>query len=829
MNWLLRIIAVEIKMQGHQNLPKTLTKLVLLFNGPNKKKNNVLGSKLLQSQSSNNSFDHSTLNRDPDGKKLLNLLEIVNLEFELTFEDLPTLKYIEPTIINQLLSKCEISGRVPLIDVKQLHLILMNELKSSDSSPIVKTSLLQEIQELLEYAVKINDKRLQVSCMVKYFDAWHQLTAVIFNMDNLPSMELQQHFKFTIDLLITLQSKVIRYPNMSDLSTLITNSHLLLLIHLKNTIDQHLELCVVNPEINSRSLFTGQSSVFSSMLQNLLKCIQLSGSQKLRTSLYSSLIALINLLATYSRTLNNGNFKQNSILFTSANKQILNSKSIEFIKSINFDQYLSVQILEIICVDLTSGHDICKILSYTICELLIDIHPKFINYLSDKGYLKNIISSILESDSELKDLISTKNKNLKPIYVYESKMSLLNKIATYKTGADALLNHQAIACLSLMNAIDAHPNLEASFKHSMKKSMPDEGDRYMMICSPAMCLCQTVLSTQGNTNMMSILQVVFYLVSHRDTVTIALTNSALLCEQWYLKELYQLTSLFVYITNDDTSSEISSSGDKDIAGLFYQYSMLLRKTLKQFCLNSSIIHKKCSEESNPNYGETNVTLYLSITLNLLNYVSNLMDGGLASVQKFKRPILDISVYTDSVIENESHGDFNPANILSMNTIVTIMVDTVEHYFVQVNTKTKAENVKSPIQLFGESSNETEIENKDIGDQTQRILCKQIVEVCLYILWVHTNYYFTQSPVQHFHSPKGLNRSRGSNEDDDDDDGVTSDELKELRQELVKVFNKAFLEKLYATNEDKPDDSFIHYMVHKIKKLLQFVDSKRFSN
>lgn len=35
---------------------------------------------------------------------------------------------------------------------------------------------------------------------------------------------------------------------------------------------------------------------------------------------------------------------------------------------------------------------------------------------------------------------------------------------------------------------------------------------------------------------------------------------------------------------------------------------------------------------------------------------------------------------------------------------------------------------------------------------------------------------------------------------DDDDGVTSDELKELRQGLVKVFNEAFLEKLFAINE-----------------------------
>lgn len=87
MNWLLRIIAVEIKMHVHQNLLMTLTKLVLLFIGTTEKKNkyttfkslyffvryglknimlyfSVPGSELLQSQSPNNLFDHSTLTRD---------------------------------------------------------------------------------------------------------------------------------------------------------------------------------------------------------------------------------------------------------------------------------------------------------------------------------------------------------------------------------------------------------------------------------------------------------------------------------------------------------------------------------------------------------------------------------------------------------------------------------------------------------------------------------------------------------------------------------------------------------------------------------------------
>lgn len=91
------------------------------------------------------------------------------------------------------------------------------------------------------------------------------------------------------------------------------------------------------------------------------------------------MIALINLLATNSRTLINGNSKQRSYLFTSTNQQILDSESIKFIKSLNFDQYLSEKILEVICTDLTSGHDICKviIIAFKYCVDFIIIYIYF--------------------------------------------------------------------------------------------------------------------------------------------------------------------------------------------------------------------------------------------------------------------------------------------------------------------------------------------------------------------------------------------------------------------------------------------------------------------
>lgn len=44
------------------------------------------------------------------------------------------------------------------------------------------------------------------------------------------------------------------------------------------------------------------------------------------------------------------------------------------------------------------------------------------------------------------------------------------------------------------------------------------------------------------------------------------------------------------------------------------------------------------------------------------------------------------------------GDLNHANQLSMGTIVTTMVQTVEHFFMQFNTKTPGDSKKLPIQV-----------------------------------------------------------------------------------------------------------------------------------
>ena len=56
-------------------------------------------------------------------------------------------------------------------------------------------------------------------------------------------------------------------------------------------------------------------------------------------------------------------------------------------------------------------------------------------YLSKQGYLRHIIESLASEDNQLTDLVNSRPvDHLKTLYVYETKMALLTRLASTATG-----------------------------------------------------------------------------------------------------------------------------------------------------------------------------------------------------------------------------------------------------------------------------------------------------------------------------------------------------------------------------------------------------------
>lgn len=91
----------------------------------------------------------------------------------------------------------------------------------------------------------------------------------------------------------------------------------------------------------------------------------------------------------------------------------------------------------------------------------LDPHSSWVSFLSGRGYLKHFIDSLLDSDGQLESMLHASPESLRPLYVYESKMALLCRVASTRTGAEMLLEQKALAVMASMKVFDHHPIMHA--------------------------------------------------------------------------------------------------------------------------------------------------------------------------------------------------------------------------------------------------------------------------------------------------------------------------------------------------------------------------------
>lgn len=71
--------------------------------------------------------------------------------------------------------------------------------------------------------------------------------------------------------------------------------------------------------------------------------------------------------------------------------------------------------------------------------LSIDRQCQWLVYLCNSGYLRVLVESLRQDDVALQTLLTPQPPLLKPIYIYESKMALLTRVAKTAQGAMELL------------------------------------------------------------------------------------------------------------------------------------------------------------------------------------------------------------------------------------------------------------------------------------------------------------------------------------------------------------------------------------------------------
>ncbi|KAK2496501.1 hypothetical protein MC885_011535, partial [Smutsia gigantea] len=164
-------------------------------------------------------------------------------------------------------------------------------------------------------------------------------------------------------------------------------------------------------------------------------------------------------------------------------------------------------LMEVVCRDACDGHEIGRMLALALLDRIVSVdkQQQWLLYISNSGYLKVLVDSLVEDDHTLQSLLIPQPPLLKSLYTYESKMAFLTRVAKIQQGALELLRSGVIVRLAQCQVYDMRPEMDPQGIFDMREPpmfIPTPVDRYRQILLPALRLCQ----------------VLQFLISHSDTI-----------------------------------------------------------------------------------------------------------------------------------------------------------------------------------------------------------------------------------------------------------------------------------------------------------------------
>lgn len=310
------------------------------------------------------------------------------------------------------------------------------------------------------------------------------------------------------------------------------------------------------------------------------------------------------------------------------------------------------KIVDILCHDCTGGHDVCKMLALSCIDMLLDIDSmvNFIQFISRRGYLAHLVDSLQKTDDQLCRVLESVPENMKALYVYESKMAMLGRVASSHVGAELLLEHRSLGILSGMKVYDMHPDFQVNNYMTQQYSqfIPPVDIRYQQILFPALSLCDIILSTLGPENFSAITQVVHFLLSHGDMIEIVLRAGTPYLNIGLLQELSAITGLIARSANQDISNLIEPI-HQDLGAHLYRLQKLMLNLFPRFILSESTI--KEMNKTNLIAHESQLNMSRSFSVNTSG--DNQQKAKTLQTKYFLQIACNLALYARNAIANHS--------------------------------------------------------------------------------------------------------------------------------------------------------------------------------
>ncbi|XP_035827391.1 nuclear pore complex protein Nup205 [Aplysia californica] len=451
---------------------------------------------------------------------------------------------------------------VSYCDVRALRHILLTEL-ANQQGPMVagqRPHIMEEIQLILETVVEHNESRQGLQRKKLAFEAWRQLVEVMLTTVPQELLDGERRQSVLFDLLQELLVKVSGEEVSLEATALVSDVLLTLMANLRHCFSTTSAPSSASAGDGSAHPFwTGKGgssrTAFSTSLQVVLRGLidyilkSSGGIQKVKVNLYGALLYCLQIAAK-------PNSEEDSVTLSrkSGMEKLLGPDIAEFerLAQENMETIGAYgdSLMETLCRDACDGHHVGRMLALSVLDSIIstDSQRAWLGFLCGRGYLQHLVDSLAsEDDSQLLALLSPQPANLRPLYIFQSKMSLLTRIAESAEGARVLLHGGALEKLAACSVLSLRPEVDDGFGE-----LPDEDEndlfpsplaRYRQLLFVVLRFCLALLTSLGGENKEAATQVMLLIISHGDVFTSILRSRKPALSEAYLRELSLTTAV----------------------------------------------------------------------------------------------------------------------------------------------------------------------------------------------------------------------------------------------------------------------------------------------
>lgn len=566
MSWLMKTAAIELRVTSLNRQRSHTQRLVnlLLDDQPHTQHAADGESGMEEETRSVSGFLHfDTVSKVR--RKLLSVLDAI--DFSQDVPELLQLDFFERTQIEQVISNCEHVNEQghTVCNVKLLHRVLVAEVNALQGMAAIgqRPLLMEEVNSILQQVVERNRVRRSLSAKRHALQSWRSLVETLLTAcpaDLIPADDRQLIIR---DLLLDLHDKVLSEDAAVELMPIVAGAVF--------TLTAHLSQSVLSEQQQGAGLEGASSSGFASIansalhliLRKLLDFILCTGGgfQRLRAHLYGSLLYYLQIAQKPEEpdTLQTGKSMWERLTAPEDGFSKLQRENLAIIES------YGTALMEVVCRDACDGHEIGRMLALAVLDriLSIDRQNQWLVYLCNSGYLRVLVESLRQDDDALQSLLTPQPPLLKPLYIYESKMALLTRVAKTGQGAVELLRCGLVSQLMECQVFDMIPDSDAHrVMRDQSGFIPSPLDRYRQILLPTLRLFQVILTSTTTNHQQGAAQVLQWLIVHADTI-----QSLLRCQELSMRALQELSLLTGIISKTALPGVLEMGGEVNSAAL----------------------------------------------------------------------------------------------------------------------------------------------------------------------------------------------------------------------------------------------------------------------